>query len=36
MPRCVVTVVRRRVPGWTPGYNNFVDVRDAARGMTAT
>jgi dihydroflavonol-4-reductase len=21
------------VPGWTPGYNNFVDVRDVARGM---
>jgi dihydroflavonol-4-reductase len=28
-------VVRRRVPGWTPGYNNFVDVRDVARGMIA-
>jgi len=27
--------VRRRVPGWTPGYNNFVDVRDVARGMIA-
>jgi dihydroflavonol-4-reductase len=23
------------VPGWTPGYNNFVDVRDVARGMIA-
>ena len=23
----------RKVPGWTPGYNNFVDVRDVARGM---
>ena len=21
------------MPGWTPGYNNFVDVRDVARGM---
>jgi len=29
----IVDVVRRRVPGWTPGYNNFVDVRDVARGM---
>jgi dihydroflavonol-4-reductase len=28
-------VIRRRVPGWTPGYNNFVDVRDVARGMIA-
>ena len=25
----------RGVPGWTPGYNNFVDVRDVARGMIA-
>lgn len=33
--RLVVDVVRRRVPGWTPGYNNFVDVRDVARGMIA-
>jgi dihydroflavonol-4-reductase len=28
-------VVQRRVPGYTPGYNNFVDVRDVARGMIA-
>lgn len=27
--------VRGRVPGTTPGYNNFVDVRDVARGMIA-
>jgi len=26
---------KRHVPGWTPGYNNFVDVRDVARGMIA-
>jgi dihydroflavonol-4-reductase len=31
----IVDVVRRRVPGWTDGYNNFVDVRDVARGMVA-
>lgn len=33
--RLIVDVVKRRVPGWTPGYNNFVDVRDVARGMIA-
>ena len=33
--RLIVDVVRRRVPGWTSGYNNFVDVRDVARGMIA-
>jgi len=33
--RLIVDVVRGRVPGWTPGYNNFVDVRDVARGMVA-
>lgn len=33
--RLIVDVARRRVPGWTPGYNNFVDVRDVARGMIA-
>jgi len=31
----IVKVVRRRIPGTTPGYNNFVDVRDVARGMIA-
>jgi dihydroflavonol-4-reductase len=31
----IIKVVKRRVPGHTPGYNNFVDVRDVARGMTA-
>lgn len=33
--RLIIDVVRGRVPGWTPGYNNFVDVRDVARGMIA-
>ena len=33
--RIVIEVARRRVPGWTPGHNNFVDVRDVARGMVA-
>ena len=33
--KLIVDVVRRRVPGWTPGYNNFVDVRDVARGMVS-
>jgi len=28
-------VVRGRVPASTPGFNNFVDVRDVARGMIA-
>jgi dihydroflavonol-4-reductase len=31
--KLIVDVVKRRVPGWTPGFNNFVDVRDVARGM---
>jgi dihydroflavonol-4-reductase len=29
----ILKIAKRRVPGWTPGYNNFVDVRDVARGM---
>ena len=33
--KLLIDVVHRRVPGWTPGYNNFVDVRDVARGMIA-
>lgn len=33
--KLIVDIVKRRVPGWTPGYNNFVDVRDVARGMIA-
>lgn len=31
--KLILDVARRRIPGWTPGYNNFVDVRDVARGM---
>jgi dihydroflavonol-4-reductase len=31
----IIKIARRRVPGWTDGYNNFVDVRDVARGMIA-
>ena len=33
--KLILDVVKRRVPGWTPGYNNFADVRDVARGMIA-
>jgi dihydroflavonol-4-reductase len=33
--KLLLDVARRRVPGSTPGYNNFVDVRDVARGMIA-
>jgi dihydroflavonol-4-reductase len=33
--KLIVKVVKRQVPGWTDGYNNFVDVRDVARGMLA-
>ena len=33
--RLIVDIVRRKVPGWTPGYNNFVGVRDVARSMIA-
>lgn len=29
----IIKVAKRRMPGATPGYNNFVDVRDVARGM---
>ncbi|HEY5920309.1 MAG TPA: SDR family oxidoreductase [Kofleriaceae bacterium] len=29
----IIKIVQRKVPGWTEGYNNFVDVRDVARGM---
>ncbi len=31
--KLIVDLARRKVPGWTPGFNNFVDVRDVARGM---
>lgn len=33
--KMIVDVAKRRIPGSTPGYNNFVDVRDVARGMMA-
>jgi dihydroflavonol-4-reductase len=33
--RLILDVVRGKVPGWTPGYNNFVDARDVARSMIA-
>lgn len=33
--KLIIDIVKRRVPGRTPGYNNFVDVRDVARGMIA-
>lgn len=33
--KLVVKLAKKQVPGWTPGYNNFVDVRDVARGMIA-
>jgi dihydroflavonol-4-reductase len=33
--KLIVSLARREVPGWTPGYNNFADVRDVARGMIA-
>jgi dihydroflavonol-4-reductase len=29
----LLEIARRRVPSLIPGYNNFVDVRDVARGM---
>jgi len=31
--KLIIDIAKRRVPGTTPGYNNFVDVRDVARGM---
>lgn len=33
--KLIVDLAHRRVPGWTPGFNNFADVRDVARGMIA-
>lgn len=33
--RLIVEVVNRKLPFWTPGYNNFADVREVARGMVA-
>jgi dihydroflavonol-4-reductase len=31
----IVEIARERLPATSPGYNNFVDVRDVARGMVA-
>jgi len=31
--KLIVDVIRGKLPGLTPGMNNFVDVRDVARGM---
>ncbi len=33
--KLILDLARGAVPGTTPGYNNFVDVRDVARGMIA-
>ncbi|CAN5852167.1 SDR family oxidoreductase [soil metagenome] len=33
--KLIVDTVKRRIPGTTPGINNFADVRDVARGMIA-
>jgi dihydroflavonol-4-reductase len=33
--KLLLDFVRGRIPGVTPGVNNFVDVRDVARGMIA-
>jgi dihydroflavonol-4-reductase len=33
--RLIVELVNRRIPCWTPGYNNFADVGEVARGMIA-
>lgn len=33
--KLILDVVRRRIPGWTPGFNNFVHVRDVTRGMVS-
>jgi dihydroflavonol-4-reductase len=33
--KVLVDIVKRKLPGWTPGINNFVDARDVARGAIA-
>jgi dihydroflavonol-4-reductase len=33
--KLLLDLATRKVPGWTSGYNNFVDVRDVCRGMIA-
>ena len=31
--KLLLDIARRKLPGWTPGINNFADARDVARGM---
>ena len=33
--RLIVEIANRKIPYWTPGYNNFADVAEVARGMIA-
>lgn len=33
--KLLLDIARRKLPGWTPGRNDFSDVRDVARGMVA-
>ena len=33
--KLLLDIAKRRLPGWTPGINNFADARDVARGMIA-
>ncbi len=33
--RMIIEVANGRIPYWTPGYNNFADVREVARGLIA-
>jgi dihydroflavonol-4-reductase len=33
--KLLLDIARRKLPGWTPGINNFADARDVARGMIA-
>lgn len=33
--RLIVEIANHRIPYWTPGYNNFADVCEVARGMIA-
>jgi dihydroflavonol-4-reductase len=33
--RLIIEVAGRKIPFWTPGYNNFADVCEVARGMIA-
>lgn len=31
----IIDIARQRLPGWTPGFNDFIDVRDVARSMVS-